>query len=175
MLDEGVCATTEELANRERVNRGYMSRVLRLTLLVPEIVEAILDGRQPEGVRLEDLLAGVPVGQDFVASGFLVFAIGQGLIVSGAAMELAASTPSFGAGCGLWAVGLALISVPQAFPLAIRILGLVAAAMLAVTALQIFSGAPILPTSSPLPFFAYPFLVATLFGWIWALLIPRIG
>jgi hypothetical protein len=114
-------------------------------------------------------------GQDFVASGFLLFAIGQGLIVSGAAMELAASTPSFGAGCGLWAVGLALISVPQAFPLAIRILGLVAAAMLAVTALQIFSGAPILPTSSPLPFFAYPFLVATLFGWIWALLIPRIG
>jgi hypothetical protein len=61
MLDEGVCATTEELANRERVNRGYMSRVLRLTLLVPEIVEAILDGRHPEGVRLEDLLAGVPV------------------------------------------------------------------------------------------------------------------
>ena len=41
-----------------------MSRVLRLTLLAPEIVEAILDGRQPEGMRLEDLLEGFPVEWD---------------------------------------------------------------------------------------------------------------
>ena len=60
MLDEGVCGTIEELARRERVNRGYMSRVLRLTLLAPDIVEAILDGRQPE-VTLEELLEGFPV------------------------------------------------------------------------------------------------------------------
>ena len=57
----GVCGTIEELARRERVNRGYMSRVLRLTLLAPDIVEAILDGRQPEGMRLEDLLDGFTV------------------------------------------------------------------------------------------------------------------
>ncbi len=37
-----------------------MSRVLRLTLLAPEIVETILDGRQPEAMRLDDLLSGVP-------------------------------------------------------------------------------------------------------------------
>jgi len=61
MLDEGVCGTIEELARRERVNRGYMSRVLRLTLLAPDIVEAILDGRQPDGMRLEDLLEGFPL------------------------------------------------------------------------------------------------------------------
>ena len=61
MLDDGVCGTIEELAAREKVNRGYMSRVLRLTLLAPDIVEAILDGRQPEGLRLEDLLEEVPV------------------------------------------------------------------------------------------------------------------
>jgi hypothetical protein len=61
MLDDGVCRTVEELANRARVNRGYMSRVLRLTLRAPDIVEAILDGRQPEGMRLEDLLDGFPV------------------------------------------------------------------------------------------------------------------
>jgi hypothetical protein len=38
-----------------------MSRVLRLTLLAPSIVEAILDERQPDGMRLEDLPDGVPV------------------------------------------------------------------------------------------------------------------
>jgi hypothetical protein len=61
MLDEGAWGTIEVLAKRERANRGYMSRVLRLTLLAPDIVEAILDGRQPEGMRLEDLLEGFPV------------------------------------------------------------------------------------------------------------------
>ena len=64
MLDDGVCGTIEELARREKVNRGYMCRVLRLTLLAPDIVEAILDGRQPEGLRLEDLLAGFPLEWD---------------------------------------------------------------------------------------------------------------
>ena len=60
MLDDGVCGTIKELAERERVNAGYMSRVLRLTLLAPDIVEAILDGRQPEGLRLEDMLNEFP-------------------------------------------------------------------------------------------------------------------
>jgi hypothetical protein len=61
MLDEGVCGTIEDLAKRERVNRGYMSRVLRLTLLAPDVVEAILDGRQPAGLQLDDLLEGFPL------------------------------------------------------------------------------------------------------------------
>jgi hypothetical protein len=56
MLDEGICGTMDELAKREGVNRGYMSRVLRLTLLAPDLVWDVLDGRQPEGLRLEDLL-----------------------------------------------------------------------------------------------------------------------
>ena len=43
------------------VNATYVSRVLRLTLLAPEIVEAILDGRQPAGLRLDDLLDAFPL------------------------------------------------------------------------------------------------------------------
>ena len=109
-------------------------------------------------------------GDDMVATGFLVFAIGEGLIVSGAAMELAASVPSFGAGAGLWAAALALISIPPVFPKVVRALGLIAAALFGFTALRIFAGAQLQPTTEPLPFFAYPFLVATMFGWIWGLL-----
>ena len=41
---------------------AYVSRVLRLTLLAPEIVEAILDGRQPAELQLDDLLKGFPLG-----------------------------------------------------------------------------------------------------------------
>jgi hypothetical protein len=61
MLDAGVCATIDELAKRDGVNRGYLSPVLRLTLLAPEVVEAILDGRKAEGLRLDGLLDGFPV------------------------------------------------------------------------------------------------------------------
>ena len=61
MLEEGVHATIEDLARAKGVNATYVSRVLRLTLLAPEIVEAILDGRQPAGLQLDDLLEGFPV------------------------------------------------------------------------------------------------------------------
>jgi hypothetical protein len=45
MLDDGVYSSLAELANAERINRSYVCRVLRLTLLAPKIVERILDGR----------------------------------------------------------------------------------------------------------------------------------
>ena len=109
-------------------------------------------------------------GQDLVAAGFLVFAVGEGVILTGVAMDLAASVPSFGAGTGLWSMALVLISVPRFFPLVVRLLGLVAAILFAVTAMQIFAGVQILPIASPLPFYAYPVFVATFVGWIWTLL-----
>jgi hypothetical protein len=108
--------------------------------------------------------------QDIVAAGFLVFAIGESLVVSGAAMDLVASAPSFGAGVGLWAAGLMLISAPRALPIMVRLLGLGASILFAVTACRLFAGALITPLSQPLPFFAYPVLVATLVGWIVTLL-----
>jgi hypothetical protein len=45
-------ASLNELARAEKVNPSYLSRVLRLTLLAPDIVQAILDGRQGKGVTL---------------------------------------------------------------------------------------------------------------------------
>ena len=61
MLDTGVHATLEDLARAKGVNATYVSRILRLTLLAPDIVEAILDGRQPAELQLDDLLKGFPL------------------------------------------------------------------------------------------------------------------
>ncbi len=59
MLEGGDYATVKDLAAGERINPSYASRLLRLTLLAPDIVEAILDGRQPEGMTLPELMDGV--------------------------------------------------------------------------------------------------------------------
>ena len=64
MLDTGVHATLEDLARAKGVNATYVSRILRLTLLAPEIVEAILDGRLPAELQLDDLLRGFPLEWD---------------------------------------------------------------------------------------------------------------
>lgn len=61
MLEDGKVATVEEIAAAEKINASYVSRVLRLTLLAPDIVEAILDGRQPPEMQLADLLEPFPV------------------------------------------------------------------------------------------------------------------
>ena len=62
LLDEGRYASISEMATAEKIERGYLGTLLRLTLLAPDLVEAILNGRQPEGVTLPKLLEGVPVG-----------------------------------------------------------------------------------------------------------------
>ena len=110
-------------------------------------------------------------GNDIVAGGFLVFAIGEGLILlSAPAAGLAGSITAFAAGTALWATALLLVSIPRLFTLPIRILGIVSAGLFLVTAVRIFWGEPLQPTSTPLPTYAYPVLVATFIGWIWTLL-----
>ena len=109
-------------------------------------------------------------GQDFLAGGFLVFAIGEGVMLSGTAGTLVDSIPAFAAGTALWSVALLLISIPKAFVLWVRLIGIAAAFLFALTSAQIFWGKPLSPISSPLPFFAYPFIVAVFIGWIWTLL-----
>lgn len=61
MLESGVYATLRELAKAERLDPAYVSRMLRLTMLEPLLVEAILEGRQPEGLTLKKLKQCVPV------------------------------------------------------------------------------------------------------------------
>lgn len=109
-------------------------------------------------------------GSEVVAAGFLVFAIGEGVLLSGTAAGPRGSVPAFAGGIALWAAALALISAPPHFPGWLRLLGGVAAGLFAITAARIYAGEVLLPTSTPLPFFAYPFLVATLVGWTWKLL-----
>ena len=60
MLESGGFATIAELAEREGIAPSYMTRVLRLTLLAPDVVEAILDGKQDEVVTLALVLEPFP-------------------------------------------------------------------------------------------------------------------
>ena len=107
-------------------------------------------------------------GNELAAAGFLVFVAGETLIVSGSAMTLEASVPFFAAGGGLWAAALVLVGASNVMPAPIRGVGFIAAALFAVVAVRIFRGEPLTALSEPLPFFAYPFLALTLFGWAWA-------
>jgi hypothetical protein len=61
MLEAGEFATVSELAAAEKLDRSFVSHLLQLTLLAPDIVEAILDGRQSPIVQLQALVRGIPV------------------------------------------------------------------------------------------------------------------
>ena len=61
MLETGAVGTVGEITAKKKINGSYVSRVLRLTLLAPEIVEAILDGRQADEVMLPALMGPFPV------------------------------------------------------------------------------------------------------------------
>jgi hypothetical protein len=56
MLESGHFATIGDLASKEGIAPSYMTRVLRLTLLAPDIVEAILDGRNGPEATLAVLM-----------------------------------------------------------------------------------------------------------------------
>lgn len=60
MLESGEFATIAELAEREGIASSYMTRVLRVTLLAPDIVEAILAGKQGPEVTLVSVLERFP-------------------------------------------------------------------------------------------------------------------
>lgn len=109
-------------------------------------------------------------GLAMTAAGFLIFAIGETLVLSSSGIDLDANVSSFGTGTSLWAVSLFLISIQKTYPLFIRCTGLLAAILFSIVAIQIFSGFPLNALTKPLPFYAYPIFVMTIFGWAWTLL-----
>ena len=62
MLESGKHVSINKIAEAEKIDRAYVCRLLNLTLLAPEITQALLDGRQPKGLRLEDLTKAIPAG-----------------------------------------------------------------------------------------------------------------
>jgi hypothetical protein len=61
-IESGQANSITDLAEQEGVTDAYICRLLPLTCLAPDIVEAILDGRQPRGLRLAEMLGNGPVG-----------------------------------------------------------------------------------------------------------------
>ena len=61
LLETGDFSTIEEIAEAENINPSYVSRVLRMTLLAPEIVKTILAGKQPEGLTMARAMQPFPV------------------------------------------------------------------------------------------------------------------
>ena len=108
-------------------------------------------------------------GRMEVAAGFLIYTIGEAVMLGGTATSLEASVPAFAAGTALWSAGLALTCVPRVFAIWTRLVGLVSAVLFGIVSITIFRGVPLTPIARPLPFFAYPFLVLTFIGWIWAI------
>jgi hypothetical protein len=60
LLDKGVYISVQEIADAERINKSYVSRILRLALLAPDIVEAILGGWADQSLILERLERPLP-------------------------------------------------------------------------------------------------------------------
>jgi hypothetical protein len=61
-IERGRAKSITDLAEQEGVTVAYVCRLLPLTCLAPNIVEAILDGRQPRGLRLAEILGNGPLG-----------------------------------------------------------------------------------------------------------------
>ena len=60
-LENGTYGCLEGIARAEKIGASFVSRVVRLALLAPDIVEAILAGKQPASLTLKDLMVPFPV------------------------------------------------------------------------------------------------------------------
>jgi hypothetical protein len=69
-IESGQAKSITDLAEQEGVTDAFVCRLLPLTCLAPDIVEAILDGRQPKGLRLAEVLGNGPLGWEEQRSAF---------------------------------------------------------------------------------------------------------
>ena len=72
MLENGTYGCIEDIARAERINGSFVGRIVRLTLLAPDIVEAILAGKQPASLTLKGLMEPFPVEWEGQMEFFLV-------------------------------------------------------------------------------------------------------
>ena len=63
-IESGAAKSITDLAEQEKISDAYVSRILLLTCLAPDIAAAILDGRQPRGLSMNQMLKAVPEGWD---------------------------------------------------------------------------------------------------------------
>jgi len=61
LLENGTYTCLDEIAKAERIGPSFISRIIRIASLSPDIVDAILDGRQPAHLTLKDLMCPFPV------------------------------------------------------------------------------------------------------------------
>jgi hypothetical protein len=140
------------------------------TFVVADNVRAVLWAVDGTGLIAATVLMALwqfRLGNEVVAAGFVVYAIGEAVMLGGTAMSLEASVPTFAAGTALWAASLLMTSVPKGFTVWGRVAGCVAAVLFASVSARIFWGETVTPVDKPLPYFAYPFLVLTFVGWGW--------
>ena len=61
LVDQGVYTSPKELAEKENIEVTHVYRLMRLTMLAPDIIEAVLDGAQPRTLTLQNIVRGFPV------------------------------------------------------------------------------------------------------------------
>ena len=64
LLENGTYTCLDDIARSEKIGASFVSRYYRLVLLAPDIIEAILDGRQPAQMTVKELLLPFPVEWD---------------------------------------------------------------------------------------------------------------
>ncbi len=64
MLDDGVYGSVIEISDAEGISKSYVSRILQLALLAPDLVERVLEGSSGINLRLEALRASIPLAWD---------------------------------------------------------------------------------------------------------------
>jgi hypothetical protein len=77
MLDDGVYATVSEIGDAENISKSYVSRILRLALLAPDIIDAVLAGRTDQALMLERLERPLPMSWDEQRQVLLAFRPGH--------------------------------------------------------------------------------------------------